>query len=355
MRRFPIPPIPLPLSLPLIVICMWGIVALSGGYPPPRALAQAPPQPSQPSQPSEPAQPSQPSQPAQPSSSTPTLATYEQWLQEALRAAQRDDLNALNAVAPNIIQTTAVSNPATGGTIAVDNQWLANELHAPTPDMAAIRTRLGAMVDALAQPAYTLPSDAQQRLDQMLSEPPFASQEGKTLLQQLIEKILDALEWLLSPLGNEDGTARSLLGMVIWVVGIILIVGILFLVARNIYRSLTAEVRLQEQQETLPRLSAKAAQQQAQSLANQGDYRTAIRYLYLSALLWLDERNLLIYDHALTNREYLAQLQDVTLRERLKPIVETFDRVWYGHAPVSADEFYRYQQHIEAVYKVRPS
>ena len=37
------------------------------------------------------------------------------------------------------------------------------------------------------------------------------------------------------------------------------------------------------------------------------------------------------------------------LRERMTPIVETFDRVWYGHLPIDADSFAAYQQQVEAL------
>jgi hypothetical protein len=39
--------------------------------------------------------------------------------------------------------------------------------------------------------------------------------------------------------------------------------------------------------------------------SSEGDYRTAVRYLYLSLLLLLEEHGLLRYDRPLTDREYL--------------------------------------------------
>jgi hypothetical protein len=77
-----------------------------------------------------------------------------------------------------------------------------------------------------------------------------------------------------------------------------------------------------------------------------------VRYLYLSALLWLDERDHLRYDRALTNREYLERVRNnPALRTRLAPVIETFDRVWYGHAALDAQAFAAYQEQIEALRK----
>ena len=102
-------------------------------------------------------------------------------------------------------------------------------------------------------------------------------------------------------------------------------------------------------------LTARTALDQAGEIARGGDYRTAMRYLYISALLWLDERNLLRYDRALTNREYLEHLRDnAALRERLRPVVETFDRVWYGHLPLDADSFAAYRaQGLVLIWQLR--
>jgi hypothetical protein len=98
------------------------------------------------------------------------------------------------------------------------------------------------------------------------------------------------------------------------------------------------------------RLSARGALAQAGTLAAGGDYRAAIRYLYLSTLLLLDERRALRYDRSLTNREVLAQIaSDEALVERLRPVVDEFDRVWYGFAPVDEAEYEEYRRQIGRV------
>ncbi len=75
-----------------------------------------------------------------------------------------------------------------------------------------------------------------------------------------------------------------------------------------------------------------------------------MRFLYLAALLRLDERDLLRYDRAMTNREYLEQTRDnPVLRARLAPVVDTFDRVWYGHVPLDATAFADYRAQVEAL------
>ncbi len=95
-------------------------------------------------------------------------------------------------------------------------------------------------------------------------------------------------------------------------------------------------------------LNATEARQQAHQLAKSGSFREAVRRLYLSALLTLDERDLLQYDRSNTNREVLASVRGrPALYERLQPVVEIFDDVWYGvHEPDQAT-FDRYVQAVE--------
>lgn len=78
------------------------------------------------------------------------------------------------------------------------------------------------------------------------------------------------------------------------------------------------------------------------------DYRAAVRYLYLSSLLLLDERGLIRYDRTLTNREHLQQIVDKPqLLELLHPVVGTFDRVWYGFAPLDERLYEEYRHNVQ--------
>jgi hypothetical protein len=78
------------------------------------------------------------------------------------------------------------------------------------------------------------------------------------------------------------------------------------------------------------------------------DYRAAIRYLYLASLLLLDERGVLRYDPTLTNRELLRQVSNKSsLYDLLRVVVQTFDRVWYGFAPVDEHLYQDFRQNVE--------
>jgi hypothetical protein len=168
--------------------------------------------------------------------------------------------------------------------------------------------------------------------------------------------LIDALDWLAQvietitrPVGAVAPQATNVVAWIIVLVGVALLLAVIIYLAINVRRGIVRDARIAtEGDDHVP--TASEAFDQASVLAHNGDYRAAVRSLYLSALLWLDEQNLLRYDRALTNREHLERAQrhpDLLLR--LKPVIETFDQVWYGHAPVDAALFAAYRQQIETL------
>lgn len=100
--------------------------------------------------------------------------------------------------------------------------------------------------------------------------------------------------------------------------------------------------------------SAAQARQQASQMAESGNYREAVRRLYLAALLRLRERELIRFDSSLTNQEVLARMQsNAPARAHLEPVVDTFDRVWYGEQEPDAQTFESYSREIDALLQER--
>lgn len=99
--------------------------------------------------------------------------------------------------------------------------------------------------------------------------------------------------------------------------------------------------------------SPRAALDDAAPLAAAGDFRSALRLVYLAALLELDERELIRFDRTGTNWEYLAALRsrpdiDATLR----PVTMLFDRKWYGHEPAAESDYVRFLDAYRAIESV---
>jgi hypothetical protein len=90
--------------------------------------------------------------------------------------------------------------------------------------------------------------------------------------------------------------------------------------------------------------------QRAQVASAAQDYRQALRMLYLASLLKLDEIGALRYDRALTNREYVRQVAlKPALASALRPVVETFDDVWYGYRPITHEGYSTFEANVDGL------
>jgi outer membrane murein-binding lipoprotein Lpp len=121
---------------------------------------------------------------------------------------------------------------------------------------------------------------------------------------------------------------------------------------RSYRNALAREARLPDTPDDDTPVSSRAALDRAQQLAESGDLREAVRQLYLGTLLILDERGKLRFDRALTNYETLRAVRKSgaeSLAEALQPIVDTYDRVWYGFASIDAATYQTYRAQVEQV------
>jgi hypothetical protein len=89
--------------------------------------------------------------------------------------------------------------------------------------------------------------------------------------------------------------------------------------------------------------------------ARAGDFRTAVRKLYVSLLYELSERNLIELEESATNHEYLRRASRLSgLAGPMRYLTDRFDYVWYGMFPSSADDFAAYlARYEEAMERVR--
>ena len=285
--------------------------------------------------------------PAHAQSAPPDLPTYTGWLREAYAAAQRGDRLGLEDAAARLEAAERVRLPD-GTDVPADNSWLRVALDVPAPDMTAIGARLGAVLDALALPDSAAPPDARARLQDILAKPPFAENTSSDngWWRTFWNWVGRMLESLFRPVGRAVSVAGEPTAWVIAIGGGILLLVVIAYVVRGLRRNVVRSAEASDDPEA--HLTASTALEQASGMARGGDYRTAVRYLYLSALLRLDERNILRYDRALTNREYLDRVRDnAALRAQLGAVVETFDRVWYGHLPLDAATFANYERQVE--------
>lgn len=189
-------------------------------------------------------------------------------------------------------------------------------------------------------------------LDEVLSNPAFeynTEPGGPTLRDRLLDWFFQVLEFFLR-LVPEPLRESGILGNVLFYGGVIGLLLLLYFATQNVIKSFLPEATAPEVFDDEANLTADGALERAQQYSTGGDYRTAVRYLYLSALLLLEERGLLRYDRSLTNREYLRTIAHrPELSVVLRDVIEVFDRVWYGFQPLAAAEYNEYARRVETL------
>jgi hypothetical protein len=162
------------------------------------------------------------------------------------------------------------------------------------------------------------------------------------------EEYQKALAKILEPRNRWDADLRY----VLFPLGAVALGLVIAFFVRQIRRNLIVEARDDVADSTLERVETeKAALARAETAEASNDFRSALRFLYLSAIFHLQERGILPYDKSLTNREYLHQAQEgIDLQATLGPAVTVFDEVWYGHKPCDAETVADYRALLQEVY-----
>jgi len=92
-------------------------------------------------------------------------------------------------------------------------------------------------------------------------------------------------------------------------------------------------------------LDEKALRQEADGLALEGNFRMALRRLFLSVLARLQSMRVIEYNNTRTNQEYLQSVSSHPgLYRAFAPVVDAFDRIWYGLAEIDGEDYWRFQR-----------
>jgi len=261
-----------------------------------------------------------------------------------------DVVQQLNGLASRWDQVSAVQMPD-GTLVKIHPEYLTSELRANPPDLDHLKKSLAVLLQAhqkYPQEVFTL--EDLDPLKKILARPEFQWNEGQAVeapdwLNRIFDAISGFMDRIVYALANLIVQGRK----VFIVLGSIIFTLILFYISRLLSRNLAGNAQLAEQgAEGEGIVTSKGALQRAQTLSMQGDYRNAVRFLYLSSLLVLDEQGLLRYDRSRTNREVLRSVASrPELANPLRDVVDVFDRVWYGYEPVDEQTYQSYLEHVE--------
>jgi hypothetical protein len=251
--------------------------------------------------------------------------------------------------------------------IKVDNSWLHTlitryQLEKDAQLRLAMLTeaggRLRALDDHLREIELSRITEAEQnnprlKAQEILNRPEFKPKRQNKVVA-FIKGIWDSIANFISELFRAVGRLLGQLfgstteGSWLSIVFVILVLGgFAFLVARAIRKAKPRRRRPKKRtilgEEIDAGTTAEALAERAYATAREGDFRNAIRKLYIAILYELSERRLIELEESATNREYLARLSGKgALTKAMAYMTDRFDYFWYGMFPTTGEDFSAY-------------
>lgn len=228
--------------------------------------------------------------------------------------------------------------------------------------LEGIQSMVKALLEAHSQyPSRVFTSADLEPLQEILADPQFQWKEPQEdpISKWFAEQWARFNRWLAGLFGEDNEVAVAIgegtFNVIPTLAAILLIVALGY-IFRSFFFDLAAESRLSDEDaDGGEPITAEQAFARAQTLSRGGDYRSAVRYLYLSSLLLLDERGMLRYDRSKTNHEYLRSVAaQPELAEPLREVVDVFDNVWYGYHSVDEEAFKHYSARVEELKEKKP-
>lgn len=227
------------------------------------------------------------------------------------------------------------------------------------PEIGRAAAQLAMLEDLLAGEQTNAPDPrARQRLDTVLGDRAFHEAEPNLVQRQAIRvrswiseqvrRLFRPLTRVRTPDAAQETPGAGPLARFIALLGSPALLGLIALLlgaAIAVLALRRVRTRRKRAADTAPAPPRTAAEwrQHADLLAARGEYRAAVRALFLGMLTDLDERRLIAFDPVLTDREYLreAQRQQGWLVEPLRPFVRLIEAIVYADAPCRATEYER--------------
>lgn len=254
-----------------------------------------------------------------------------------------------------------------GQVIRTDNTWLHEAINLviknANGDDEQVRSMLVEIADRLFQLEQRVSASQKQgdsvgqdqagQLERILARSEYVPEEKKeSSIRQWINKLWDKLMSLLARLfGSRNSSPGSFgqgsVSIVRIVITLILLAAASFGLVKLLRRlqgrsrkNRDDEVREVLGEELADDVTAAELLTNANELARQGDFRSAIRRAYIALLCDLEQRGKVHLHRAKTNRDYLDELKpETSLHPIFSIMTGAFEHVWYGHEQATESEY----------------
>ena len=77
------------------------------------------------------------------------------------------------------------------------------------------------------------------------------------------------------------------------------------------------------------------------------NYRLAVRYYFLLILQQLTKQEIISYEFAKTDEDYLGEIKQKPLQQQFRQLTRIYDFIWYGNFETSKEQFLRSKREFE--------
>jgi hypothetical protein len=208
------------------------------------------------------------------------------------------------------------------------------------------------------RPTRPPPDTLKRELQDVLSGPEYERHRQRESLGQRIKDALGAIGRRIKEALRRATSGLQLPGLPPWlaipgwewlqwlVLGVVLALILAVVVSRIFSPTHGAGVEPEAEPQAggvrLPARDPEELLAEAARLARGGEFRRALRLVYLSALIRLHRAGLLPRQEARTNWEYLRAVRNLpAVHDPLSHLTAIVDRTWYGHKDAVADDYAR--------------
>ncbi len=89
-------------------------------------------------------------------------------------------------------------------------------------------------------------------------------------------------------------------------------------------------------------------QEAIEEASRQQNYRLAVRLLYLRTLKTLTDQELISWQINKTNRTYVYEITEPSIRSRFEQLTSSFEYVWYGDFPINQEQYQAVKQEFDS-------
>lgn len=150
---------------------------------------------------------------------------------------------------------------------------------------------------------------------------------------------------------DEEKTGSPFLQTLLWIIIIAGFIAFLFIFLSNsnvsLFRRKDRRIDEDAATEETEDIFAINYQKEIDKAAAAGNYRFAIRLMYLRTLKTMAERNIIRYQPDRTNLDYLMQLSSTTYYNDFFRITRHYEYSWYGHFEVNQESYQLIKKEFE--------